>query len=259
MGTRCLSDLESARSHALTVAGVVAALRAEARTLGTARLEVERADGVARLADGTLIAVSGMGAASAAASAAALLEAGAYALVSWGMAGGLDPALSAGDLCLPLRVIGQDGAEFPTHAAWRAQFAAALPTHCVATSGTLFTSPLPLGERAAKAAAFRATGAAAVDMESAAVAAIAAARDVPFLAVRAIVDTAGDTLPAAVLAAGGGTGQVRILRLLAGLLSAPQEVVPLVRLARRYRAAIAALTAAAAGGLRLPDRWPNEP
>ena len=41
--------------------------------------------------------------------ARSLIEAGATALASWGMAGGLDPALSAGAILLPSEVLGPDG------------------------------------------------------------------------------------------------------------------------------------------------------
>ena len=55
------------------------------------------------------LAVSGMGAAAAACGALHSSQAGATALVSWGMAGGLDPALAAGDICLPSEVVAADG------------------------------------------------------------------------------------------------------------------------------------------------------
>ena len=54
---------------------------------------VPRHASVTARADGTLVAIAGMGGTAAAAAACKLVEAGAAALVSWGMAGGLDPAL----------------------------------------------------------------------------------------------------------------------------------------------------------------------
>jgi adenosylhomocysteine nucleosidase len=73
---------------------------------------------LAALADGTLVAVTGMGNSAAAAGSRALIEAGATALASWGMAGGLDPTLSAGAILLPTEVIGSDGQCLNTAAAW---------------------------------------------------------------------------------------------------------------------------------------------
>ena len=104
---------------------------------------------------------------------------------------------------------------------------------------------------AGKAAAFRDTGAAAVDMESLAVAEVAAAHGLPFLAVRVIVDTAGDALPAAVLAA-TRSGRVHIGRLIGALALAPAQIPGLLRLAQRYRAASRSLAALARVGPQAP-------
>jgi len=229
--------------------GVVAALSVEVRTLGQA---VRRPDGLARLTDGTLVALSGMGLSSAATSAHALIEAGAQALMSFGLAGGLDPHLSAGSIVVPSEVMSPAGARFATSVDWRARLVAALGATSVATkgkerliiAGTLLTSAQPIDTLEAKAAAFGATGAVAVDMESLAVAEVAAARGLPFIAVRVIVDTATDVLPRAVVAASVG-GQVRIGRLLGELALAPVECLSLIRLARRYRQATRAMAAVA--------------
>jgi adenosylhomocysteine nucleosidase len=221
--------------------GVVAALTAEARTLGPA---VKRIGDVGRLGDGTLLALSGMGSAAAGRAAARLIEAGASALMSFGLAGGLDPELTAGSVVVPGEVMFRDGAGFPTSAAWRERLTAALPARLTVAAGKLLTSARPLDAVADKSAAFQATGAVAVDMESAAVAAVAAAHRLPFLAVRVIVDTAADVLPRAVLAA-SRAGQVRVWPLLGGLAVAPLDVVALIRLAQRYRKAIRSLAAVA--------------
>ena len=90
----------------MNAAGVVAALAAEARVLGPARPQGE---GLAVLADGNLLAISGMGPKAARSAALRLIDAGATSLVSWGLAGGLDPALEAGAVCVPREVIAADG------------------------------------------------------------------------------------------------------------------------------------------------------
>jgi hypothetical protein len=88
-------------------------------------------------------------------------------------------------------------------------------------------------------------------MESLAVAQVALQRQVPFLAVRVIVDSAGDVLPKSVTAAADTAGHLRLWRLLGALTLTPSDLVPLIRLARRYRAAGQALSAVA-GLLRSP-------
>jgi len=225
----------------LTRVGVVAALEAEARTLGPA---VHRRDGLSFLDDGSLLAVSGMGGALAALAARNLIDAGAGALMSFGLAGGLDPTLGAGTVVLPDLVISRAGARFLTSTGWREQLSATIAKQRPVAGGTLLTSLAAIGAVADKAAAFRETGAVAVDMESLGVAEVAAAHDLPFIAVRVIVDTAADVLPRAVVAASRG-GHLNIRRLIGGLAAAPLDLIALIRLARAYRAATRSLAAVA--------------
>lgn len=228
--------------------GVVAALTAEARTLGPM---VRRADGVSVTRDGILVAVSGMGGPAAADAARLLADAGAGSLVSWGLAGGLNPALAAGTICLPEQVIAPPAPARGTDHHWRELLAAAIAARRVVVNGTLFSSGHAIDDAAGKAAAFLETGAVAVDMESHAIAEVAAVRGLPFIAIRVIVDTAFDTLPGAVLGA-SSDGQVRIVALLLGLARAPRQLAPLVRLALRYRTARHALVAVARSGALAP-------
>jgi adenosylhomocysteine nucleosidase len=221
--------------------GVVVALEAEARTLGPA---VRRRDGLSSLSDGALLAVSGMGGALAAIAARSLVDAGAAALMSFGLAGGLDPRLRAGGVVVPCEVISRDGARFATAEEWREQLRLVIAKVRPVAAGKLLTSAQPIDAVADKARAFRETGAVAVDMESLAIAEVAAARSLPFIAVRVIVDTAADVLPRAVVAASRG-GQVNIGRLIGGLAAAPLDLIALIRLMQRYRAATRSLAAVA--------------
>jgi adenosylhomocysteine nucleosidase len=228
----------------LNVVGIVAALAAEARALAP---PTQRRKTPASLVDGTLLAVSGIGSTAAADAARALVKAGASALTSWGMAGGLDPALRAGTIFLPSKVISTDGNGYLTTADWRERLGAAVASQRPITHGMLLTTSYAIEAVAGKAAAFRETGALAVDMESLAIAQIAAVHGLPFIAVRVIVDTAHDVLPQAVVAA-SRSGQVQIWRLIRALALGPTDVSALVRLARRYRAASRSLAAVARAG-----------
>jgi len=221
--------------------GVVAALEAEARTLGVA---VRRHDGLFCLVDGTLLAVSGIGCAHADLAAGSLVAAGASALMSFGLAGGLDPALHAGSVVLPDEVISRDGARCVAAREWREHLLREVQKACPATGGKLLTCPRPIDAPAEKAAAFRETGAVAVDMESLAIAQVAERHGLPFIAARVIVDTAADVVPPSVIAA-SGSGAVNVRRLIMGLAAQPRDVIGLLRLARRYRAATRSLTALA--------------
>ena len=222
--------------------GIVAALAAEARALGPSmpRAGPNAFSEFSQLHDGTLLAVSGIGGPAAGAAACALVEAQVSSLMSFGLAGALDPALAAGTIMLPGELISRDGARFVTCKTWREQVAASLGSGSAVSMGTLLTSARAIETPSEKAAAFRESGAAAVDMESAAVAEVAAAHRLPFIAVRVIVDTAGDALPPTVIAA-STAGRVQIGRLIAGLVAAPREIAALIRLARRYRMAMRSL------------------
>jgi adenosylhomocysteine nucleosidase len=200
---------------------------------------------LAAFSDGALLAVSGIGRDAAERAARALVDAGVVALMTFGMAGGLDPALEAGSVVLPRELISADGTRFAASRSWRERVAAAVGPLRAVSAGDLLTSARAIDTPADKSAAFRDTGAAAVDMESAAVAAIAAHHNLPFIAVRVIVDTAADALPRAVVNA-SRAGRVQIGRLIAGLILAPGEIASLVRLAQRYRIAMRSLRAISA-------------
>ncbi len=228
--------------------GIVVALAREARALAPdiaagGALQV----GSIHMLSDAMLAVSGMGWEAAAAAARRLAQAGATALASVGTAGALDLALETGAIMLPEEVVVPEGDALPTHARWWEALAHVLPRHQV-YAGRLLTTRLPLGLRLDKAIARRETACVAVDMESAAIAGVAAEAGLPFIALRVIVDTAGEDLPGAVLAASAGR-ELSIARLLAGLACAPWEVRALMRLAARFRTACAVLAGIGEPGL----------
>ncbi len=223
----------------MSIAGIVCALAREARHFNRVARHGET---VATLADGSLLALNGMGDAPATRAAETLVEAGATALVSWGMAGGLDPALRSGSIVLPTEVVAYDGSAWPTTRSWHQKLCEALGELMPVAGGRLLSVPRIMASAAEKARALRDTHACAVDMESMAVAHVAAARGLPFVAVRVIVDTSEDSLPGSALSA-VGDAHLQVWRLLRALALRPAEVPALVRLAVRYRAADKALAA----------------
>jgi adenosylhomocysteine nucleosidase len=227
------------------VAGIVCALAAEARAL---RPTTRPGAPCAELADGSLLIVSGMGGAAAAAGARVLIAAGATALASFGLAGGLDVSLRAGAICLPCEIVGLDGKALATSAYWRARVESALLAQYPVASGRLLSTDRVIASVDEKAALHRATAAIAVDMESLAIAQVASTHGLPFIAIRVIVDSAADNLPRAVAAAADQSGQLNIWRLLGALARAPADLAPLLRLGSRYRAASRSLSAVAAAG-----------
>lgn len=232
--------------------GIVSALTAEARHLRRGVHRGVSQEALTELPDGALLAVSGMGLEAAADAARRLIARGARALLSFGLAGGLDPQLSAGTVCLPTEVLSGEGEHLPTTPAWRLGLAQALEGRCRVSFGTLLSSPVALESRAQKARAARDTGAASVDMESLSVGREAVAQGLPFMVVRVIVDTALDTLPEAVRGCAGPGGQVPLARLLGALAVRPGELPAVIRLGGRYRAASRALGAVAGSGSLAP-------
>lgn len=201
-----------------------------------------------QLEDEALLAVAGIGWDGAQAAALRLAQAGATALVSVGTAGGLDPALRCGAVLVPHEVHALGDPPLATHARWRERLLEAVPRDCQVSDGALLTSRVPVGSRLDKAIAWHETGCVGLDMESAAVARFAASATVPFLALRVIVDAAGDELPEPVLAASEG-GEVVMRRLLLGLALRPWHIAAVVRLARRFHAACSVLTRLGEPGL----------
>jgi hopanoid-associated phosphorylase len=200
-----------------------------------------------------------MGGAAAALGARALIDAGAGALASWGMAGGLDPMLAAGTIFLPSEVMALQGPTLPTARLWRERLCDALASQGPVAHGKLLTTAKAIGSVADKAALFRETGAAAVDMESVAIAEVAQTRGLPFIAVRVVVDSARDALPQAVTVAADSAGHLHMWRLIGALTRAPGDLAPLIRLARRYRAASRSLAAVARAGSLAPYAFPVTP
>ena len=230
--------------------GIVSAFTAESRLLGPS---IRRDRSLACLADGTLLVVSGMGAAAAEQGALRLVEAGARALMSWGVAGGLDPRLAAGTVLLPNEIVSAEGRVLATTRDWRERLSGAVASLCTVSAGRLVTAAQPIASPADKAIAFRQAGAAAVDLESFAVATVAERHRLPFLAVRAIIDTAAEGLPRAVAAAAGTDApEMRFGGVLAAIVRAPAELPGFIRLVRRYLQASRALKVVARSGALAP-------
>ncbi len=172
-------------------------------------------------------------------------ELGCQRLLSIGFAGGLLPHLLPGDAVLveavhtPPTVDGQDTER---DAPWRLRAADAAWLASFDDSGyhrgTALTSDELLPTPEAKRAAAVRSGAAVVDMETGAVAQVAAELGVPWLGVRVISDAVSEPLPTFVVRyfdrqAGG----VRLLPMFGYLLPRPACWLQLARLARTTRRA----------------------
>ena len=216
--------------------GIVCPLWREAPSL----VEPVRGERLVQL-DGALVCISGVGRECAEVAARDLLERGARALVSWGVAGALSPTLRPGDLLLPARILAADTTEYTSELRWRSRIEERLGERFTVHNEPLLESEEVLAGHSQKLDRQRATGAAAVDMESATVARAAQAAAVPFLAARAICDSAQMTIPECARRGVDAAGQVRVGRLLASLIRGPGQLPHLLRLQRSFRAALTTL------------------
>lgn len=229
---------------AIRATGIVVALVSEADTLISRTAKPDR---LTALGDDSALWLSGMGPSAARRAAEGLADAGAHALAVFGVAGALHPQWRNGTLFCPERVLDGEGGEYATDPTWRAGLQQQLagigaPLH---TEGTLLSVASPLLTVDAKHTAHLHYAACAVDMESAAVAAVAQARGLPCVVVRAIVDEANDTIPAALNDSVDAWGRPRPFRLIAALCRHPSVWSELPRLYSRMQRATQALRAAA--------------
>lgn len=190
-----------------------------------------------------------------------------------GVAGGLTPGLAEGTLVAARQVVAGDGTMVPREpdAAWLAAAVAggavagavvsadriladpaarqavlghALPmpaATAMPAATTMPASTMPAAMPARTAAAAMPGTIAVVDLESVAYAQVAAARSLPYLVVRAVLDPADERLPLDFEACRDGGGRVSNARVLARALARPRSLGKLWRLRARVRDAAARL------------------
>jgi hopanoid-associated phosphorylase len=148
------------------------------------------------------------------------------AILSFGVAGALDPALSVGEVVIASAVVTPKGDRFPTDPAWTAQIAQALAARAVQMVGANEVA----ASIEAKAALLR--YGAAVDMESHVAGRIAAAHALPFAVLRTISDAADDILPPAAIAGMREDGEIDVMAVLTRLATDPRQLSALMRTGR---------------------------
>jgi adenosylhomocysteine nucleosidase len=175
----------------------------------------------AALLKGRYLAEAGGGTPAGAMAAVQRLKGqGATAIISFGLAGGLNPALAPGTLMVPHTII--DGStRWSTDPLLTARLGGA--------TGHITTgAPAIIATAAAKATLFAATHADAVDLESVA----AVHSGLPFAVLRAIADPADRNLPPAALIPLRPSGAIDLPRILLAVIRHPAQIAALIAIGK---------------------------
>lgn len=159
-----------------------------------------------------------------------------------GVCGGLDPSLAPGGMILARSVFTPACAELvPDPGVFGAVRRAMRARNAAFVSSKLLTVDRPAASRGAKTVLWNTHGAAGVDMETYALAAAAVARGIPWLAIRAVLDTSSCGVPAPLRGWRAESDERAILRAMA---RQPWEWPALLKLGWQMRSAFRALRAA---------------
>ena len=162
-------------------------------------------------------------------------------VISFGVAGGLDPSLKSGDVVVATEVVA-GGECWSTGLALSEELidGSGLGGKKVVRAGLVGVEQVVVGQDG-KAALHSETGASAVDMESHIAAAYAAEAGLPFAALRVISDPATRALPALAVNAVKPNGNIDVPAVLRGIIRNPSVVRALVTTGRDFSRALRSL------------------
>ena len=180
---------------------------------------------------------------------------GCRGIISFGIAGGLDPQLRPGTPIVASSVIGANGVRIalPTDERWSRLLLQSRPN---AVHAPILGVDAAVMEARDKLRLFRQTGAAAVDMESHIAASIAGSHGLPFAVLRVVADPARQRIPEAALCGMRADGSLDPMAVLRALWRQPGDIAHMPSVARNAWVARNALARARHGlgrGFGLPD------
>jgi len=192
---------------------------------------------IARRIPGALVACAAARPGKARALARELVERGATHLMSFGVAGGLQPGLPVGACLIGSRVVSIDGA-WDCDGDWAALLAQKLPQ---AQLGGVWGSETLVPTAADKAGLYQESECLIVDMESQCAAEIAGEAKLPLAVLRAVCDTAERNVPPVLMAAIDEDGSVDIVRAVAYLVLQPRAIPDIFHVMRGIHGALRVL------------------
>lgn len=164
------------------------------------------------------------------------------AVISFGIAGGLDASLAPGHVVIANGIMA-GGQRWPTDPGIVRLWGQLLEDRRErVTAADVAGAETPVLSVHGKSALRIATGAAAVDTESHIAAQFAASRALPFAAIRVVCDSADRELPSLIMTAMDADGSLDLAAILASLARRPLQMAALPRLARDARLAFARLS-----------------
>jgi adenosylhomocysteine nucleosidase len=162
-------------------------------------------------------------------------------VISFGVAGGLDPALKSGDVVVATEVMAGESRWLAASSLSEELIAGAGLGRQRVIRGGLAGVEQVVAAQAGKAALRSETGAAAVDMESHIAAAYAAEANLPFAALRVISDPATRALPALATNAIKANGDIDLRTVLRGVARNPLTIRALYATGRDFNRALRSL------------------
>lgn len=157
-----------------------------------------------------------------------LVKKGAKRLISFGIAGGLEPGLPIGSMIIGTHVASIDG-KWDCETTWVNDLMGKLPeAHCGGVWGSEFLVPTAKDKRAV----YEKSRCLIVDMESQCAAQIAAEANIPLAVVRVVCDNSDMDVPPMVMDAIAEDGSINVRKALWSLLRHPSQIPGLIHVGR---------------------------
>lgn len=210
--------------------GIIIAMPTEARCFSSSFREIGK---IYKLSDKTLVIVSGMGK-QAIEAVETLLQHGATSLISCGSAAGLSPHLKSGTLCIPQKIINAQGETCYCDPGMQEQVLKNLDNKITVSQGNLAHAINILKTQTEKKDLYQISGAEVADMESFYIGQEAQRHQIPFIALRVIIDTFDFDMPERLTQCISIEGRVSIRKILINLCKQPRLLLSLLLLGNNF-------------------------